>query len=337
MWESVRLPVTLESEPPLGQNGAVRPRPSLLAAALAAAGVGAGVLRYRRDVATARSRLESVQRRVIGTEFGAVEYAERGAGDPVLVSHGIFHGCDGGLQSVQEMVTDRHLVVPSRFGYLGSDLPPGAAAADQAEAFVALLDHLGLRQVDVIGISAGTSAAVQLALRHPERVGHLVISSGNFPGSATAQAPPGWATVFYSDPAMWTLKVFFRPMFAQLMGVPKGFPRGAEDAQAMTDLLESIFPIGPRRAGAVFDAYTSNPEVTGYPLEALAVPTLIVHAMDDPLASYDAASAAAARIPGARLVSLESGGHLQLGQAERVRAEVEAFLASPTGGSQEPS
>jgi pimeloyl-ACP methyl ester carboxylesterase len=119
--------------------------------------------------------------------------------------------------------------------------------------------------------------------------------------------------------------------------VPKGFPRGAEDAQAMTDLLESIFPIGPRRAGAVFDAYTSNPEVTGYPLEALAVPTLIVHAMDDPLASYDAASAAAARIPGARLVSLESGGHLQLGQAERVRAEVEAFLASPTGGSQEPS
>ena len=72
------------------------------------------------------------------------------------------------------------------------------------------------------------------------------------------------------------------------------------------------------------------------PLEAVTVPTLIVHATDDPLAPYDAASAAAARTPGARLVSLESGGHLQLGQAERVRAEVAAFLATPTGGSLQP-
>jgi pimeloyl-ACP methyl ester carboxylesterase len=329
--------VTLESVNRLGQTGVMRPRASLLLAASAVAGVGVGVWRYRRDAATARSRLESVQRQAIGTEFGAVEYAERGAGDAVLVSHGIFHGCDGGLQSVREMVPDQRIVVASRFGYLGSDMPAGATPAGQAEAFVALLDHLGLRRVDVIGISAGTSAAVQLALRHPERVGHLVISSGNFPGSATAQAPPGWATVFYSDLAMWTLKVFLRPMFARLMGVPEGFPRGATDARVMAELLESIFPIGPRREGAIFDAYVSNPEVTSYPLEAVTVPTLIVHATDDPLASYDAASAAAARIPSARLVSLESGGHLQLGQAERVRAEVAAFLATPTGGSLQPA
>ncbi len=326
----------LESVPRLGQTEVMRPRPGLLAAT-AAAGVGVGAWRYRRDAEAARSRLESVQRQAIGTEFGSVEYAERGSGDAVLVSHGIFHGCDGGLRSVQEMVAERRVVVASRFGYLGSDLPPGATAADQAEAFVALLDHLGLRQVDVIGISAGTSAALQLALRYPEHVGHLVISSGNFPGSTTAQAPPGWATVFYSDLAMWTLKVFFRPMFAQLMGVPEGFPRNEDDAQVMAELLESIFPIGPRRSGAVFDAYVSNPEVGDYPLEALAVPTLIVHAMDDPLASYDAASAAASRMPGARLVSLESGGHLQLGQTERVRAEVTAFLATATGGSLQPA
>jgi len=308
-----------------------------LASAVGVAGVGLGLWRYRRDGAAARSRLDSVERRAIGTEFGSVEYAECGDGDPVLVSHGIFHGCDGGLLSVQEMVIDRRLVAASRFGYLGSDLPPGATAADQAEAFVALMDRLGLEQVDVIGISAGTSAAVQLALRHPQRVGHLVVSSGNFPGSATAQAPPGWATVFYSDLAMWTLKVLFRPAFAHLMGVPEGFPRNADDAQVMAEMLESIFPIGPRRAGAVFDAYVSNPEVADYPLEALAVPTLIVHAMDDPLASFDAASAAASRIPGARLVSLESGGHLQLGQEERVRAEVAAFLATPTGGRLQPA
>ena len=78
----------------------------------------------------------------------------------------------------------------------------------------------------------------------------------------------------------------------------------------------------------MLDAYRTNPEVSEYPFEALQVPTLVVHAADDPLASYDAAAAAAARIPGARLVSLDSGGHLQLGQTERVRNEIAAFLAS---------
>lgn len=302
----------------------------LLAGATAAV-TGAIVPRYRGDIATARSRLDAADRQVAATELGAVEYADRGAGDPVLVSHGIFHGFDGGLASVADMVADRRVIVPSRFGYLGSSLPPAATAAQQADAFVALLDELHLPAVDVIAVSAGTSAAVQLALRHPDRVRHLVISSGNLPGSGTAQAPPGWAKVFYSDLAMWALKVLARPMFARLMGVPSGFPRDEQQRAVMTRMLESIFPVGPRVAGAVFDAYITNPEIGDYRLEAMTVPTMIVHAQDDPLASYDAAVRAAARIPGARLVSLDSGGHLQLGQTERVRAAVESFLAMEPG------
>ena len=37
---------------------------------------------------------------------------------------------------------------PSRFGYLGSDLPAGATPKDQADAFAALLDHLELASGD---------------------------------------------------------------------------------------------------------------------------------------------------------------------------------------------
>lgn len=302
----------------------------LVVAGLATVGIaGFGTLRrrYRRDLSDAQARLERVDRQTISTEFGTIEYAERDSGPPLLVSHGIFHGCDGGLLSARDVIVDRRVVSPSRFGYLGSTLPRGASVAAQADAFVALLDHLQIEVVDVFGISAGTGAAVQLALRHPNRVQHLVISSGNWPGSPTSEAPPGWARMFYSDAAMWTLKVLVPTMMRRLMGVPTGFPRDDEDATRMEEMLNSVFPVDPRAKGAVFDAFVSNPEINEYPLEAVTVPTLILHAKDDPLASHDAARRTAARIPGSVLISLDSGGHLGLGQTERVRREIGAFLA----------
>jgi pimeloyl-ACP methyl ester carboxylesterase len=272
-----------------------------------------------------------VDRAEISTEFGVIEYAERGEGPAVMVSHGIFHGCDGGLLAVRDLIDGRRIIVPSRFGYLGSTMPPNASSATQADAFVELLDHLALDEVDVIGISAGTSAALHLAIRHPHRVGHLAISSGNWPGSPTANAPPDWAKVFYNDCAMWTLEHLGGPMINRLMGVPAGFPQNEEQAAAVAELVASIFPLQPRRPGAVFDAFVSNLEVSDLSLESIAVSTLIVHALDDPLASYDAAARAAERIPAARLVGLESGGHLALGQTQRVRSEIARFLEAPIG------
>ncbi len=298
----------------------------------AAAAAGAGLLerRYRRDLRRAEKRLASLDRSVTTSRFGSIEYAVAGTGEPVLVSHGIFHGFDGGLLSTDELVDSVRIIAPSRFGYLGSTMPPGATVADQADAFAFLLDHLGHATVDILGISAGTGAAVQFALRHPERVNHLIVSSGSFPGSPTAAAPPEWARWLYSDRAMWTVRFLAPSMFARIMGVPKGFPAGDEDVREIERMTESIFPIGPRVDGAVFDAYVSNPEIVEYPLEQIEVPTLIIHASDDPLASYDAAAAAAERIPGSTLITLESGGHLQLGYAELARTEMLSFLRRPT-------
>lgn len=284
--------------------------------------------RYRGDLAGAYARLDAVDRAELSTRFGEVEYADRGEGPALLVSHGIFHGCDGGLLAVRDVIDGRRVIVPSRFGYLGSSLRQDASSATQADAFVAVLDHLAVDEVDVIGISAGTGAALQLAVRHPGRVGHLVVSSGNLPGNPTATAPPSWAKVFYNDPAMWALRAVGRPMLHRLMGVPAGFPQNSEQADVIAELVDSIFPLEPRRTGAIFDAFVSNPEVNGMPLESIEVPTLIVHAQDDPLASYDAAARAAERIPGAVLVGLESGGHLALGQAKRVRSEIQRFLGT---------
>jgi pimeloyl-ACP methyl ester carboxylesterase len=300
--------------------------PYLLLVMLVVVGAVGIVPRYRRDIGAARKRLESVESRISQFEAGSVEYMDVGEGPCLLVSHGIFHGCDGGQRSARDVVSGRRVISPSRFGYLGSDMPESPTGAHQADVFADLLDHLDIESADVMGISAGTSAAVQLALRHPERVDHLIISSGNWPGSPTSEAPPDWAKMFYNDPTMWLLRVVAPPMIRGLMGVPKGFPQDDEQAAYVDEMLDSIFPLEPRTEGAIFDAFSSNPEINGYPLEQITVPTLIVHSKDDPLASYDAAAQAAERIPEARLVGLETGGHLGLGQTSQVRDAVARFL-----------
>jgi pimeloyl-ACP methyl ester carboxylesterase len=271
------------------------------------------------------ARLAAVDRHVISTRWGVVEYAERGSGDPVLVVHGIFHNCVGGLLSVRDF-PDRRYIAPSRFGYLDSTMPVDATPEHQADALAALLDALDIDQIDVIAESAGATSAVQLALRHPERVKHLAVLVGNLPGSPTAVVQPSAAKLFNRQLPLWMLRTAAPSMMVRLVaGLPKGFAMSREDARFVTEFIESLFPVSPE--GVDFDAFVSNAAVNDYDLEGIRVPTLIVHTKDDQLASHDASHRAAERIPGARFVSLESGGHLMLGQTKKVRDELAAFFA----------
>jgi pimeloyl-ACP methyl ester carboxylesterase len=283
-------------------------------------------LRYRRDMKAARARLAAVTRHVIATRWGAVEYAEQGEGEPVLVVHGIFHTCVGGLLCAHDLFTNRRLIAPSRFGYLGSSMPPDATPAAQADAFAALLEALGIATVDVIAVSAGATSALQLALRHPDKVKHLAVLVGNLPGSPTAVVQPLSVKLSNRQLPMWALKTLApSPMARVVAAVPKAFVMTAEHARFVAEFIDSLFPV--MRDGYDFDACVSNADVNDYKLEAIQVPTLIVHTKDDRLASHVASKRAAERIPGARFVSLESGGHLMLGQTTIIRGELADFFA----------
>ena len=292
----------------------------LLLAALAAGGaipVFRLALRYRRDLDAARLRLAAVDRHVVSTQWGVVEYAERGSGAPLLVVPGIYQNCVAGLFAVRDLFADRRVISPSRFGYLGSSLPSNATVAAQADAFVALLDALDISQIDVIGFSAGATSALQLALRHPKRVKHLAVLVGNLPGSPTAVVQPSWAKRIDRQLIMWALKTLAPSTTARLVAaVPKAYAMTSEDVRSVTEFIDSLFPLSPE--GYNFDLYVSNADVNAYNLEAIRVPTLIVHTKDDQLASHEASQRAAERIPGARFVSLESGGHLMLGQTKNL-------------------
>ena len=306
------------------------------------AALGAGIavpalglfIRYRRDSNSARARLAAVERHVISTPWGALEYAERGDGEPVLVVHGIFHTCVGGLFSVRDLCAGRRVIAPSRYGYLGSNMPPNATPAAQADAFVALLDALGIPEIDLIALSAGATSALQLALRHPERVKHLAVLVGNLPGSPTAVVQPRSVKLSNRQLPMWALKTFAPSTMARLVSaVPREFVMTAEESRFAAEFIDSLFPV--MRKGYDFDASVSNADVNGYNLEAISVPTLIVHTRDDQLASHEASKRAAERIPGARFVSLESGGHLMLGQTQIIRVALVEFFAGERNHRQE--
>jgi pimeloyl-ACP methyl ester carboxylesterase len=96
----------------------------------------------------------------------------------VFVSHGVL----GGHDNIRELVDlwfgrEFRAIGPSRFGYLGSAMPPHATVADQADVYAALLDHLGVERVVLCGFSAGGPAVIQFALRHAERLDGLILGS----------------------------------------------------------------------------------------------------------------------------------------------------------------
>jgi len=291
-------------------------------------------VRFRRDIRAARERVQNLGSQVIETECGPIEYATLGEGHPVLVIHGIFGGFDQGLVTARGQLGEGfRAIVPSRFGYLRTPLPDDASPAAQADTFACLLDALGIEQAAILAASAGGTSAIQFALRHPDRCSALVLVSSNAPGETEAGLPPKplAKVLFRSDFAFWLLTTYFRSSMRSIMGVPKGFELTPEYDADIAETMETILPVNPRADGALFDMYVSNPDInTGYPLGEITVPVLIINAIDDPLALYDNARAMAEQILGARLVTIESGGHMLLGHEERIRAEIGEFLKQYT-------
>ncbi len=287
-------------------------------------------VRYRREIRAAQEHLKNGGSQVIDTDCGPIEYAAFGEGYPVLVVHGIFGGFDQGLVIARRNAGEGfQSIAPSRFGYLRTPLPEDASPAGQADAFVCLLDALGIEQAAIIGTSAGGTSAIQFALRHPNRCSALVLFSSNTPGETEAVLlpEPVSKTLFKSDFAFWLMTTYFSSSLKSIMGVPEGFELTPEYEANVAEVMKTILPVYPRSDGALFDMYVSNPDInSGYPLEEITMPVLIVNAIDDPLTLYKNAQSAAERIPGAKLVTIESGGHMLLGHEGKIRSEIVAFL-----------
>jgi pimeloyl-ACP methyl ester carboxylesterase len=295
--------------------------------------------RYRRDIDAAKRAIAALEWQSVETAFGRIEYLDRGEGPVVLVIHGITQAADGGLRDLaEELVPDRYrLLVPSRFGYLGSEMPADATVEMQADAFAELMDTVGIGDAIVLAGSAGSTSALHLAVRHAERVRALVLISANVPGVHQSKGMPPKAVfkwIFGNDLMLWAMITYLPGLMAtlsQVLVVPKGVDLIACDQEKFSRAMDNVL-VGKRRVnGEVFDAYVSNPDVNRIDLSKVLVPTLVVHARDDPGPPYASAVQMTRQIRHSRLVTVETGGHLMLGDHADAIQTVASFIQTQSG------
>lgn len=294
---------------------------------------------YEFTMFRARDRLVGVSD-IVETKFGAVEFGDIGEGEPLLMIHGSGGGFDQGIQFSRRLIDDGFRVVaPSRFGYLRSSLPVEASSTAQADAFVAVLDHLGLGRVPVVAGSAGALSAVQFAIRHPDRCSALVllVPLGYVPDRSTDEAPSTYVQTvaessLRSDFAFWTLlKVAPDFLTSTLLATDPSLLRTAspDERQRVERILVNILPVSSRADGVINDGRLAR-ALEPVDLSLIKAPVLVMSLPDDRYGTLATAEYIADNVPDGRLLVYPSGGHVWVGHDADVFAEVAAFVHQET-------
>lgn len=287
--------------------------------------------------------LERARARLIGrsavfqSRFGDMEYATAGDGAPVLMIHGTGGGFDQGLDFAEPLsAAGWRVIAPSRFGYLRSAFPDDPSSANQADAFVDLMDELKIERAPIIGGSAGALSAMQFAIRHPDRCSALVaiVPAAYAPDRSPVRPPNALAQAIIeyglrSDFLFWLgMSTNEGAMIGALLATDPALVAQADAGERVRvrAVLRNILPVSERAKGLLNDgALAGNP--TPMPLEQIRAPTLALSLEDDRFETLAAARHIAATVPGARLISYPTGGHVWVGRNREIFAEVAKFLS----------
>jgi pimeloyl-ACP methyl ester carboxylesterase len=109
-------------------------------------------------------------------------YEIRGTGQPLVVLHGAYMNLDMMGELVTSLVATRQVIAVELQGHgRTADIVDRPITFEQmADDVAALIEYLELENVDIFGYSMGGSTALQVAIRHPELVRKLIITSATY-------------------------------------------------------------------------------------------------------------------------------------------------------------
>jgi class 3 adenylate cyclase/pimeloyl-ACP methyl ester carboxylesterase len=170
-----------------------------------------------------------------------------------------------------------------------------------------LVDHMKVERFALLGISQGCAVSVAYAVRHPERVSHLILYGGYVQGwrkqgldaekrgeAFSTLIEQGWGQ---DNPA-------FRQLFTSMF-----MPGASQEQMDAFNELEKI-SVSQENALRLHHAFGEVDVVEL--LSQVSVPTLVLHCRDDARAPFASGRAFAAGIPNARFVALEGKNHIIL-------------------------
>ncbi len=230
----------------------------------------------------------------------AMHYATFGAGDPVLLIHGGLGHADLWSAQIADLMTDHLVIVADSRGHGRSTRDAQPFGYDlMAADYVALLDHLGIEKVDLVGWSDGGIIGLDIAMRHPERLDRLFAHAAN-------------VTVDGVDPS-----VAEDPVFAAYI------ERMAADYARLSPTPDQFEPF----VAQISEMWASQPNWADADIAAITTPTAIVLGEYDEAITRAHTEHMAATIPGAELVILPGVSHFAMLQAPAAyAAAVRAFI-----------
>ncbi|WP_405875859.1 alpha/beta fold hydrolase [Streptomyces sp. NBC_00005] len=212
-------------------------------------------------------------------------------GRPLVLLHGGVHTVGLSFAAVlPALAAERRVVAPEFQGHgHTADIDRDMTVASLASDVVALLDELGIEQADFIGFSLGGLTALEVAVRHPERVGRLVLAATHYHQDGyhdDARTPD------YTSPRL--------PSQADFQEMADAYAAVAPDPEHFQDFLAKV-------------TVTAHSPLswTADDLRAVQAPTLLVIG-DTDFVRVEHAAEMQRLIPGAQLAVLPSTTHVDL-------------------------
>jgi pimeloyl-ACP methyl ester carboxylesterase len=242
-----------------------------------------------------------------------VRVVSRGEGEVVVFIPGLL-GSAYGYRHLVEPLAERgyRTIVVEPLGLGGSSRPRRAdySLTAQAERIRAVLDSLEVPSAVVVAHSLGSSIALRLAYRHPDRVRAFVSIEG---GVAETALPPGLARAMKLAPL---IKLFAGPTLVRRVLMRELRASSADDAWLEDDVITSYIAEFAEDVGATLDAFQGmaeaiEPETLGEHLCDVRAPVVLLlgDAPHNGAPGDDEVAALTAQLPSLTLERVPDAGH----------------------------